>query len=92
MATCKDCIYRAMCYKHEHYGKENEEPCEMFKNKADFVEVVRCKKCKHGDVGIFEKTKDGQEIWKVYCDVHKRAHNLDWYCPWGVRKECEDEL
>ena len=43
MATCKDCIYRAMCYKHEHYGKEDEEPCEMFKNKADFVEV------KHGE-------------------------------------------
>lgn len=40
--TCKDCIYRAMCYKHEHYGygdEYNEEPCEMFKNKADFVEV-----------------------------------------------------
>lgn len=49
MTTCKDCIYRAMCYKREHYGKENEEPCEMFRNKADFVEVVRCKDCKYGE-------------------------------------------
>jgi hypothetical protein len=33
-----------MCYKHEHYGygdEYNEEPCEMFKNKADFVEVPK---------------------------------------------------
>ena len=40
--TCKDCIYSAMCYKHEHYGygeEYNEKPCESFKNKADFVEV-----------------------------------------------------
>lgn len=39
MKTCKDCIYRAMCYKHEHYGYEDNETCEMFKNKADFVEA-----------------------------------------------------
>ena len=44
--TCNDCIYRAMCYNHEHYGRDDEETCEMFKNKADFVEVVRCKDCK----------------------------------------------
>ena len=65
--TCKDCIYRAMCYKHEHYGygdENNEEPCEMFKNKADFVEVVRCKDCGHkgaafcmaGDMPLTETT------------------------------------
>lgn len=54
---------------------------------ADVAEVVRCEKCKYGDVGIFEKTKNGQERWGVYCDVHKRIHNLDWYCPWGERKD-----
>ena len=46
--TCKDCIYRVMCYKHEHYGygyEYTEKPCEMFKNKADFVEVVHCRDC-----------------------------------------------
>ena len=92
MATCKVCIGNDYCFVKPLHPRMMEKSCKQFKNKADFVEVVRCKKCKHGDVGIFEKTKDGQEIWKVYCDVHKRAHNLDWYCPWGVRKECEDEL
>lgn len=48
MATCKECIHYDLCYHIEHYGRliETDEPCGGFKNKADFVEVVRCGKCK----------------------------------------------
>lgn len=59
--TCKDCIYRAMCYKHEHYGyglEYNEKPCEMFKNKADFVEVDKFSE------QIIRKQAEVSDYWK----------------------------
>ena len=61
--TCKDCIYRAMCYKHEHFGRDDEETCEMFKNKADFAEVVRCKDCLYAnDRGTICRYGVGREV------------------------------
>ena len=88
--TCKDCIYRVMCYKHEHYGygdEYNEEPCEMFKNKADFVEVVRCGKCKHGEVSIISRTKDGEEKIACYCNAKNKVSDLEYYCAYGERRD-----
>ena len=46
--TCKDCIHYEPCYE---YGNILDPlgggvKCDSFKNKADFVEVVRCKDCK----------------------------------------------
>lgn len=83
--TCRDCIYRAMCYKHEHYGygdENNEKPCEMFRNKTDFVEVVKCKDCKH------YKHFKGCGNW-----CHKRIHSdieyhtkLNDFCSYGERR------
>ena len=86
MATCKDCIcFDILC--RDILQEDELKLCESFKNKADFVEVVRCEKCKYGDVGIIEKTKDGQERWGCYCNIEKVVHSLDWYCPLGIRKE-----
>lgn len=45
MATCKDCIHYDIC-TFNLTGKENEK-CLQFLNKADVVEVVRCKDCIH---------------------------------------------
>ena len=52
MATCKDCIHEDLCgtFTRPCYPDEanaSERLCEDFKNKADFVEVVRCKDCKY---------------------------------------------
>lgn len=82
--TCKDCIYRAMCYQHEHYGygeEYNEKPCEMFRNKADFVEVTRCKKCNYGEI-------DNVNFPDQYLCHY---HGSDWnegnhFCSYGERK------
>ena len=47
--TYKDCVFEEMC---PFLDKTCVERCVHFKNKADFVEVVRCKDCKHrGDYG-----------------------------------------
>lgn len=48
--TCKDCIHYEVC-KELRYGDisncDSKDCGGNFKNKADFVEVVRCKECKY---------------------------------------------
>ena len=53
---------------------------------ADVAEVVRCEKCKQGDVSTFSLSKDGQEEIACYCNLKNRATDLDYYCPRGERK------
>ena len=42
MATCMDCIYWDNCE-----WSDLSSTCDNFKNKSDYVQVVRCKDCKH---------------------------------------------
>ena len=45
--TCKDCIHYKVCQYHiDEETEMSVNECDDFKNKADFVEVVRCGKCK----------------------------------------------
>ncbi len=64
MKTCKDCIHVKVCDDLIAYGLPWEdgkypadEWCDRFKNKADFVEVCRCRDCKYWveekDFGMF---------------------------------------
>lgn len=50
MVSCYDCIHCEACSDAGDSGysclKEDVSKCKHFKNKADFVEVVRCKECK----------------------------------------------
>ena len=88
MADCKDCIKNDVCelYVHLHCKDYKENKCKFFKNKADFVEVVRCEKCKYGDVSTISKAKDGQEEIACYCNLKNRVTDIDSYCPSGKRK------
>lgn len=54
---------------------------------ADVVEVVKCGKCKYGDVSIFSRTKDGQEEIACYCNLKNAVTNIDSYCPSGRRSD-----
>lgn len=47
--TCKnDCLHYNVCYYHiDEETPFSVTECNNFKNKTDFVEVVRCGKCKH---------------------------------------------
>mgnify|MGYP006988401526 CR=1 FL=1 len=48
--TCKDCIHEEVCDQSSRRmwsAMSGETECSDFKNKADFVEVVRCKDCKY---------------------------------------------
>ena len=48
--TCKDCIHYELCQHHiDEETSLSASRCRRFKNKADFVEVVRCKDCTEWD-------------------------------------------
>jgi formylmethanofuran dehydrogenase subunit E len=54
-------------------------------SKADVVEVVRCGKCKHGEVSIMSKSKDGEEEMACYCNAKNKVTDLEYYCACGER-------
>ena len=65
MARCKECLYYEVCPLGLAI-KGKTGTCLKFKNKADFVEVVRCKDCgmkgaafcMAGDVPLTKETKN----------------------------------
>lgn len=85
--TCRDCISFAECLEYEstpYYGLDAacnnvEELCENFKNKADFVEVVRCKDC--------NKTIGRSITGDRLCVVHEISVPDDYYCASGERRD-----
>ena len=80
MTTCKDCLHYDICTFHIT-GNENERCCH-FKNKADVVEVVRCKDCKYS----FDN--DSVLCW---CDFWCNYTALSDFCMHGERKEEREE-
>lgn len=54
---------------------------------ADVVEVVRCRKCKYGDVSVHSRTKDGQEEIACYCNLKNAVTDVDGYCSSGERSD-----
>ena len=82
--SCYDCAHINVCKAYE--PEDADCICNQFKNKTDFVEVVRCRKCKYGDVSIISKAKDGQEEIACYCNLKKAVTDVESYCPSGERK------
>ena len=84
MAKCKDCIHSEIC---ELYISPNDFDngivCDSFKNKADFVEVVRCHKCKYKDdcAGrVVHTTRD------YVLEQNIPTYNKVDFCSYGERK------
>lgn len=87
--TCKDCIFNEICERREdlvqlddftwdEYGESNEveEYCSIFRNKADFVEVVRCKDCEHYEADIICEGVG-------YCNEHQKGMRENNFCSYG---------
>ena len=77
--TCKDCIHEELCSPNSVAYGFKLKPCSKFKNKADFVEVVRCKDCKH-----MRRTMS-----RCYCLPTfglKQITDLNAFCSYGERK------
>lgn len=86
--TCYDCIYAKVCDALISKGlpwKDGKYPAEQFcdtffKNKADVVEVVRCKDCKY-----CRTLKDGGSQCERIDGLLMTKPND--YCSYGERKE-----
>ena len=90
--TCNDCIHNEVCEELEQkngISKIFTCQCAFFKNKADFVEVVRCEKCKYGDVSCHARTIDGKETIACYCNLKNKVTDVDDYCSSGERRDTE---
>ena len=81
--TCGDCIHADICEHNPNlvlFHRKNEAYCETFKDKANIVEVVRCKDCKHLEIsGCYG------ECGRAYLGIVK-----PWdFCSRGERKDNE---
>jgi hypothetical protein len=87
MATCKDgCLYKTLCKYNDGTNEWSKSNCPLFKNKADFVKVVRCKDCKHCEHINDEFARDYYQC-KIRGNFFYRKS--DDFCSYGELKECE---
>ena len=77
--TCKDCLYYEVCPLGIAI-KGSTGTCLKFKNKAYFVEVVRCKNCTHFAY------KDLSEPFCMFGNALCVA-DYDDFCSYGTPKE-----
>lgn len=95
--NCKDCLHRDGCCnfvpiegtieeKAEYLYECLKKPCKDFKNKADFVEVVRCPDCKH----CIKDTEYSKKINMGYCEYDNTVHQRTHFCGYGERRKDED--
>ena len=86
---CKDCLHRDGCCnfvpiegtieeRGEYLYECLKKPCKDFKNKADFVEVVRCKDCEHYEADIICEGVG-------YCNEHQKGMRENNFCSYGER-------
>ena len=82
MTRCKNCIHFGICKKGFPWSDgKGGGWCEDFKDKANFIEVVKCKDCKHCVVREYDIIDELEcDFFDVFTDP------LD-YCSRGERKE-----
>lgn len=89
--TCKDCTHEELCKDrlskqgYSNYAQRNliVEDCEYFKNKADFVEVVRCRECEYSR----EQGKVLGVTSYKFCSKHNISCLSSYdFCSYGKRK------
>ena len=79
----KDCIHNEVCKYGENRmngGYCTGENCRHFKNKADFVEVVRCRNCKYWETKMDGFCRASYGL----CEINNE--NQD-FCSYGERRD-----
>ncbi len=78
----------------DHYTDGFDEAVDAVSDEpaADVVEVVRCRDCKKRYVPAYCALWYGQINDEHGCrDIFLRAHNDDFYCAYGERKDSADD-
>ena len=100
MKHCEKCLYYEKCKAEIDEAPDDiftffpyNEDCPHFKNKADFVEVVRCKDCKQfmeyaEGVQCVEKS-NGDCFIRMMCCIDRQFEGVtyDDFCSYGERKD-----
>ena len=89
--SCNECVHQPICNTYARLGvtdlpASDITPCDLFKSKADLVEVVRCKDCKYWNcVGISTKHMG----CSIFCGAYEREYptNPEDFCSYGERKD-----
>ena len=92
--ACKDCMHYKTCriaYRNGDDRVLQNSPCANFKNKSNFVEVVRCKDCNHWNCVSKITEHMGCDI---FCDLYGREYptNPEDFCSYGERRTDNDTL
>ena len=86
--TCKDCIHYDVC-QDLRYGDitdcDSQDCGGFFQNKADFVEVVRCKDCRH-----CEDYDEQDEYGWYHCAMHEMPTKLENFCNFGEKNDFKE--
>lgn len=80
--SCYDCIHCDRCSDFESGFSAHcagVSKCKHFRNKADFVEVVRCKDCIHSK----------ESPMRIICQRYGRDVNENGYCSYGEMEKNE---
>lgn len=100
--TCKECLWCDVCKSRvTQFGYDFDEDKEVpefgcgvvvdgFKNKADFVEVVRCKDCKCCEHCYPAKAIGEEAIEGWYCKIRKKHMQPYDFCSYGERRTDND--
>ena len=94
MKMCGDCIYYPICgqwVEESETFPEIEGGCKVFKSKADFVEVVRCKNCEHWHYtgkGLMDDRVGicGNDDFPFHCEQRPITRETD-FCSYGERRK-----
>ena len=99
--TCEDCIKYDACWSYNggmtrtmSMKNKAEKNCGHFKNKADYVEVVRCGKCKHWmyigqGLDAVRIGKCCNDNFPFHCE-QRPIMKEDDFCSYGVKKTATD--
>ena len=77
MYNCEKCLYEEMCdqLRRHLWGTWNgEKECSDFKDRNNYVEVVRCKDCKRFEV-CFPKPNLKKTHEHAFCSYGERKAN-----------------
>jgi hypothetical protein len=83
--SCYDCVHLNICKAYE--PEEADCICNQFKNKADFVEVVRCKDCKCCEHSYPAKAIGEEALEGWYCNIFRQWRKPDDFCSYGERRD-----
>ena len=81
MTLCENCIHEKVCADSKECAESENliiAVCGQFKNKADFVEVVRCKDCKY-----IQTMSDGKTLACIRQSAYRKPTD---FCSYGEKR------